>query len=71
MAIGSFGNPLVSSVATLMITPHGTSQAPSKSKTANPREASPGHAPGRELVQRQRWAHKDTALRSQPGPTEE
>lgn len=48
MPVGAFRNPLIYAVATLMITPYGTSQAPSTSKTVKPREASSGHASGRE-----------------------
>lgn len=50
MAIGAFRNPLIYAVATLMITPHGTAQAPADSKTAKPREASTGQASGREAA---------------------
>jgi hypothetical protein len=46
--MGPFSAPVACAVVTLMITPHGTAQAPSTSKTANPREASSGHASGRE-----------------------
>jgi len=48
MSMGPFRAPVACAVVTLMITPHGTAQAPSTSKTANPREASSGRASGRE-----------------------
>ena len=50
MPIGSFRNPLIYAVATLMITPHGTAQAPAASKTVKPRETSSGQASGREAA---------------------
>jgi len=50
MSLGSFRTPVIAAVVTLMITPHGTAQAPADSKTAKPRDTSSGQASGREAA---------------------
>jgi hypothetical protein len=50
MPIGSFKNPLIYAIATLMITPHGTAQSSAGSKAVKPRDASSGQASGRDAA---------------------
>jgi len=50
MPPGSFRSPVIASVVTLMITPHGTAQSSAGSKAVQPRDTSSGQASGREAA---------------------